>query len=48
MNAVTQVFALCGFLVVSAAVFALPFPRLWRGALGQGLAPAVAPAAALF
>ncbi|MZF86442.1 DUF1304 domain-containing protein [Streptomyces sp. SID5643] len=39
---------LCGFLVVSAVVFALSFPRLWRGALGQGLAPAVALVAALY
>ncbi|AXE88811.1 DUF1304 family protein [Streptomyces sp. Go-475] len=39
---------LCGFLVVSAVVFAVSFPRLWRGALGQGLAPAVALLAALF
>jgi uncharacterized membrane protein len=39
---------LCGFLIVSAVIFALSFPRLWRGALGQGLAPAVALVAALF
>ncbi|CAL9578133.1 hypothetical protein SUDANB108_05005 [Streptomyces sp. enrichment culture] len=39
---------LCAFLVVSAVVFAVSFPRLWRGALGQGLAPAVALVGALF
>jgi putative membrane protein len=33
---------LCAFMIVSAVVFAVSFPRLWRGALGQGLAPAVA------
>ncbi|MFI9824116.1 DUF1304 family protein [Streptomyces sp. NPDC052013] len=38
----TLVVFLCVFLVVSAVVFALSFPRLWRGALGQGLAPAAA------
>ncbi|GAP51928.1 DUF1304 family protein [Streptomyces azureus] len=39
---------LCGFLIVPAVLFALSFPRLWRGALGQGLAPAVALVAAQF
>ncbi|MEU0739370.1 DUF1304 domain-containing protein [Streptomyces sp. NPDC006134] len=38
----TLVLYLCAFLVVSAVVFGLSFPRLWRGALGQGLAPAAA------
>ena len=38
----------CAFLIASAVVFAVSFPKLWRGALGQGLAPAVALVAALF
>ncbi|MET9776388.1 DUF1304 family protein [Streptomyces sp. NPDC006367] len=38
----TLVLCLCALLVVSGIVFALSFPRLWRGALGQGLLPAVA------
>ncbi|WP_367320664.1 DUF1304 domain-containing protein [Streptomyces sp. HUAS ZL42] len=38
----TLVIYLCAFLIVSALVFAASFPRLWRGALGQGLPPAVA------
>ncbi|MGV9451488.1 DUF1304 domain-containing protein [Streptomyces sp. NPDC003635] len=44
----TLIVYLCAFLIVSAAVFALSFPRLWKGALGQGLAPAVALLAAPF
>ncbi len=43
----TLVVFLCAFLIVSALVFAASFPRLWRGALGQGLPPAVALVAAL-
>ncbi|MFJ8539801.1 DUF1304 domain-containing protein [Streptomyces sp. NPDC093591] len=43
----TLVVYLCAFLIASALVFAVSFPRLWRGALGQGLPPAVALAAAL-
>ncbi|QOV35392.1 DUF1304 domain-containing protein [Streptomyces ferrugineus] len=39
---------LCAFLIASAVVFAVSFPKLWRGALGQGLAPAVALVATLF
>ncbi|AZQ37560.1 DUF1304 domain-containing protein [Streptomyces cyaneochromogenes] len=39
---------LCAFLIASAVLFAVSFPKLWRGALGQGLAPAVALAATLF
>lgn len=39
---------LCAFLIASAVVFVVSFPKLWRGALGQGLAPAVALIAALF
>ncbi|GAA4076706.1 DUF1304 domain-containing protein [Streptomyces shaanxiensis] len=39
---------LCAFLIASAVVFVASFPKLWRGALGQGLAPAVALIAALF
>ncbi|MFF4983219.1 DUF1304 family protein [Streptomyces sp. NPDC001046] len=44
----TLVLFLCAFLVVSAVVFAVSFPRSWRGALGQGPAPAVALPAAPF
>ncbi|MFE9019458.1 DUF1304 domain-containing protein [Streptomyces sp. NPDC007808] len=44
----TLVVYLCAFLIVSALVFAASFPRLWRGALGQGLPPAVALVAALW
>ncbi|MFE9776000.1 DUF1304 domain-containing protein [Streptomyces sp. NPDC005931] len=44
----TLVVFLCVLLIVSAVLFALSFPRLWRGALGQGLPPAVALAAAPF
>jgi putative membrane protein len=44
----TLVAYLCAFLIVSAVVFAVSFPRLWRGALGQGPAPAVALLAAPF
>lgn len=44
----TLIVYLCAFLIASALVFALSFPRLWRGALGQGLAPAVALLAAPF
>ncbi|WP_128377184.1 DUF1304 domain-containing protein [Streptomyces cavernae] len=33
---------LCVFLIASAIVFVISFPRLWRGALGQGLPPAIA------
>ncbi|GLW48321.1 hypothetical protein Stsp02_39830 [Streptomyces sp. NBRC 14336] len=44
----TLIVYLCAFLIVSAAVFALSFPRLWRGALGQGLPPAIALVADLF
>jgi putative membrane protein len=38
----TLVIYLCVFLIASALVFAASFPRLWRGALGQGLPPALA------
>ncbi|MER6677165.1 DUF1304 domain-containing protein [Streptomyces sp. NPDC000983] len=38
----TLVVHLCAFLVVSAIVFLASFPRLWRGALGQGVPPAAA------
>lgn len=38
----TLVLAFCAFLVASALVFAAGFPRLWRGAVGQGLPPAIA------
>nr|WP_203615690.1 DUF1304 domain-containing protein [Streptomyces sp. SID13726] len=38
----TLVLGLCAFLVVSALAFAASFPRLWRGALGQGLPPVLA------
>ncbi|MFI7412492.1 DUF1304 family protein [Streptomyces sp. NPDC049627] len=38
----------CAFLIASAVVFAVSFPKLRRGALGQGPAPAVALVAALF
>lgn len=38
----TLVLSFCAFLTASAVVFALSFPRLWRGALGQGLFPVVA------
>ncbi|MFF7643438.1 DUF1304 family protein [Streptomyces canus] len=39
---------LCAVLIASALAFAASFPRLWRGALGQGLPPALAlPAAAV-
>ncbi|WLW52043.1 DUF1304 domain-containing protein [Streptomyces sp. YU58] len=44
----TLIVYLCASLIVSAVVFLVSFPRLWRGALGQGLAPAVALVAALF
>ncbi|MCL8017200.1 DUF1304 domain-containing protein [Streptomyces sp. AS02] len=44
----TLIFYLCAFLIASAVVFVVSFPKLWRGALGQGLAPAVALIAALF
>ncbi|MDO0911583.1 DUF1304 domain-containing protein [Streptomyces sp. DT2A-34] len=43
----TLVLYLCAFMIASALVFAASFPRLWRGALGQGLPPAVALVAAL-
>ncbi|MGW5640774.1 hypothetical protein ACWEWQ_39575, partial [Streptomyces sp. NPDC003832] len=38
----TLVVYLCAFLVVSAIVFLASFPRLWRGALGQGVPSAAA------
>ena len=44
----TLIVYLCAFLIASAVVFVVSFPKLWRGALGQGLAPAVALIAALF
>ncbi|GAA3993962.1 DUF1304 domain-containing protein [Streptomyces sp. NBC_01352] len=44
----TLIVFLCAFLIVSAVAFAASFPPLWRGALGQGLAPAAALVAALF
>lgn len=44
----TLIVYLCAFLIASAVAFLVSFPKLWRGALGQGLAPAVALIAALF
>jgi putative membrane protein len=44
----TLIVYLCAFLVVSGVLFYVSFPRLWRGAVGQALAPAVALAAAAF
>ncbi|TPQ17795.1 DUF1304 domain-containing protein [Streptomyces sporangiiformans] len=38
----TLIVYLCAFLIASAIVFVASFPRLWRGALGQGLPPAIA------
>jgi putative membrane protein len=42
----TLILCLCGSLIVSALAFAASFPRLWRGALGQGLPPTLALVAA--
>ncbi|MFE9441252.1 DUF1304 family protein [Streptomyces sp. NPDC006602] len=44
----TLIVFLCAFLIVSEVAFVASFPRLWRGALGQGLAPVAALVAALF
>ncbi|TLS45392.1 DUF1304 domain-containing protein [Streptomyces montanus] len=38
----TLIVSLCAFLIVSAIVFIASFPRLWRGAPGQGLPPTIA------
>lgn len=38
----------CAFMVVSGAVFLITTPRLWQGALGQLVAPAIALLAAVF
>ena len=38
----TLILYLCALLIASALAFAASFPRLWRGALGQGLPPALA------
>ncbi|MFF4345943.1 DUF1304 domain-containing protein [Streptomyces sp. NPDC001530] len=38
----TLIVYLCAFLIASAVLFLASFPRLWRGALGQGLPPAIA------
>ncbi|MEV7074498.1 DUF1304 family protein [Streptomyces sp. NPDC093990] len=38
----TLILYLCASLVASALAFAASFPRLWRGALGQGVPPALA------
>ncbi|MEU9170246.1 DUF1304 family protein [Streptomyces sp. NPDC048420] len=38
----TLILSFCAFLIASALAFAASFPRLWRGALGQGLPPALA------
>ncbi|WAZ27312.1 DUF1304 domain-containing protein [Streptomyces cinnabarinus] len=38
----TLIIYLCAFLIASAIIFVVSFPRLWRGALGQGLPPAIA------
>ena len=38
----TLILYLCASLIASALAFAVSFPRLWRGALGQGLPPALA------
>ncbi|CCK24858.1 putative membrane protein [Streptomyces davaonensis JCM 4913] len=38
----TLIIYLCAFLIASAIIFVVSFPRLWRGALGQGLPPALA------
>ena len=44
----TLILYLCACLIASSLTFAASFPRLWRGALGQGLPPALAlPAAAV-
>ncbi|WP_328780317.1 hypothetical protein OIE52_35250 [Streptomyces canus] len=37
----TLILYLCAFLVAPALALAASFPRLWRGALGQGLPPAL-------
>ncbi|MDH6607145.1 putative membrane protein [Streptomyces sp. SAI-208] len=38
----TLILYLCACLIASALAFAASFPRLWRGALGQGVPPALA------
>ncbi|SOE06600.1 hypothetical protein [Streptomyces sp. Ag109_G2-15] len=38
----TLIVYLCVFLSACAIVFLVSFLRLWRGALGQGLPPAIA------
>ncbi|MET9789251.1 hypothetical protein [Streptomyces canus] len=37
----TPILYLCAFLIAPALAFAASFPRLWRGALDQGLPPAL-------
>lgn len=38
----TLIFFVCGFMVASGIVFLITTPRLWRGALGQLVAPGIA------
>ncbi|MBD0839955.1 DUF1304 family protein [Streptomyces sp. TRM68416] len=37
----TLIFYLCAFLIASAVLFWVSFPKLWQGALSQGVPPAV-------
>ncbi|MFF0017350.1 DUF1304 family protein [Streptomyces sp. NPDC005374] len=38
----TLILYVCALLIASALAFAASFPQLWRGALGQGVPPALA------